>query len=517
MSVKTKSLTKGDIGRMIAAGIEDAPPMKSLLRFGVRFFAENLTEEPSELHRWLSRAVLRLGKVRGKKLNVLAPRGAAKSTWLTLIYPVKCAVEGTEPYIVIIADTATQARLYLESIKEKIEDDEELAADYPRATGRGPTWREDRIVLNNGVMVEALGTRMKLRGRRRGKNRPTLIIVDDPQNDENVESQKRREKDQRWLDRAVLKAGSPRTNVIMAGTALHQRCLVMNALRNPTWESRIFRAIESWPDRMDLWKQWEEIFCDPHNPQAQRDSYMFYLRNRRAMEAGARVMWPERESLYYLMCMRASEGHSSFESEKQNNPLDPESVEWPAHYFEDHIWFDEWPEDLTVKTIACDPSKGDQREAKKGDFSAIVKLARSNDGVLYVDCDMKRRTAEDIVEAYIHHQRTFRADLCGFESNAWQDLLCEDIQEQSKVIGVPVPVVEIYNAVKKIVRIRRLGPYLSRRLFRFKRGSPGAALLVEQLQAFPTGSHDDGPDALEMALRIMIDLFNSQYEDEIWE
>jgi hypothetical protein len=31
--------------------------------------------------------------------------------------------------------------------------------------------------------------------------------------------------------------------------------------------------------------------------------------------------------------------------------------------------------------------------------------------------------------------------------------------------------------------------------------------LVQQLKDFPVGDHDDGPDALEMALRLSIDLW----------
>ena len=42
------------------------------------------------------------------------------------------------------------------------------------------------------------------------------------------------------------------------------------------------------------------------------------------------------------------------------------------------------------------------------------------------------------------------------------------------------------NQVNKLVPIRRLTPYLSRRVVRFKGGSPGARLLVEQMRDFPT-------------------------------
>ena len=58
------------------------------------------------------------------------------------------------------------------------------------------------------------------------------------------------------------------------------------------------------------------------------------------------------------------------------------------------------------------------------------------------------------------------------------------------------------NQVNKQVRIRRLTPFLAQKVFRFKSGSPGARLLVEQLRDFPCGDHNDGPDALEMAVRL---------------
>ena len=43
---------------------------------------------------------------------------------------------------------------------------------------------------------------------------------------------------------------------------------------------------------------------------------------------------------------------------------------------------------------------------------------------------------------------------------------------------------------------------LAQHRIKFKRGSPGAALLVEQLRGFPTCKYDDGPDALEMVLSL---------------
>ena len=70
------------------------------------------------------------------------------------------------------------------------------------------------------------------------------------------------------------------------------------------------------------------------------------------------------------------------------------------------------------------------------------------------------------------------------------------------------------NMTNKQVRIRRLGPYLAQRKLRFKSRSPATALLIQQMKDFPVGDHDDGPDALEMALRLMIELWNGRCQGQ---
>jgi hypothetical protein len=62
--------------------------------------------------------------------------------------------------------------------------------------------------------------------------------------------------------------------------------------------------------------------------------------------------------------------------------------------------------------------------------------------------------------------------------------------------------------VNKQVRIRTIGPYLYQRRLRFKAHSPGAKLVVDQLRDFPVGEFDDGADALEQAIKMLIYLIN---------
>jgi predicted phage terminase large subunit-like protein len=183
--------------------------------------------------------------------------------------------------------------------------------------------------------------------------------------------------------------------------------------------------------------------------------------------------------------------------------VDIEGAEWPADFFGPEIWFNDYPRDCCfMKTAAWDPSKG--RGSKYGDYSAFVTVMLCTDGVFYVDAQLTNDRPLNVgVETVIEIQRRFQPHYFGIEANQFQELLVDDVTDAGAKAGVPVPVVPIDNRVNKEVRILRLTPYLSRKLLRFKGGSPGAERLVDQMRDFNKGLHDDGPDALEMAIRLL--------------
>jgi hypothetical protein len=227
----------------------------------------------------------RLRDAGGECLNVVAPRGAAKSTWISFAHPLHEAVEEREPYILLLSDTGDQAKKYLESIKLELEGNESLAQAYPSACGRGPVWREDSIRLRNGVMIESLGTGAKIRGRKNRNQRPTLVIVDDPQNNDTIVSPVQRQRDWDWLTREVMAVGEPgRTKTFVCGTALHRECIVCRLQTTAGWKSRAFQSITTWPQRMDLWREWEGLLHDWDAPDPAAAARAFYDKNRAAME-----------------------------------------------------------------------------------------------------------------------------------------------------------------------------------------------------------------------------------------
>jgi len=188
--------------------------------------------------------------------------------------------------------------------------------------------------------------------------------------------------------------------------------------------------------------------------------------------------------------------------------VDQEGAEWPAEHFGPHIWWEgDWPQ-IANRIIAVDPSKG--RDSRQGDYSAIIRMGRAVDGTLFCDCDMVRCNTETLVDLILERHREFNSEIVAIEANQFQELIAVQLMEKARGRGLPVPCRTIINNVNKQVRIRRLGPYLAQKSIRFRAGNPASKIVVEQLRDFPSATHDDGPDAMEMALRVMIDLYNSR-------
>ncbi|MDO4557470.1 MAG: hypothetical protein Q4C47_00695, partial [Planctomycetia bacterium] len=267
-------------------------------------------------------------------------------------------------------------------------------------------------------------------------------------------------------------------------------------------------SIVRWPENMSLWSEWESIFSNTGNPAAIPEAEAFYRRHRSAMDAGSEVLWPENEDLYTLMRLRSEGGHSAFEREKQNRPILPDQCEWPEELFDETIWFEEFPKHLTIRTMALDPSKGS--DSGRGDYSAFVFVGTDESGIHYVDADLSRRSTTQIVTDGVSLYMKYRPDAFGVESNQFQQLLADAFSEEFRRQNLPsVRPWLIENRVNKQIRIRRLSPLISGRRFRFLGSSPGVRILVDQLQTFPAGDHDDGPDALEMAIRLSQEISRS--------
>lgn len=196
--------------------------------------------------------------------------------------------------------------------------------------------------------------------------------------------------------------------------------------------------------------------------------------------------------------------------------VDLEGAEWPAEFWGDWIFVrpESLPplEEYLIRVIAVDPSLG--KQDKQGDYSAIVCVGVARD-LIWVQADLARRAPYKIVQDTIRRCELWKPQAVGIEANQFQQLLVHEFERQAAGrFGITWPTFRIDNRVPKLVRIRRLGQYITRRELRIV-DDPSGRLLVGQLQDFPQGQHDDGPDALEMAIRLILELAGGSYHDDL--
>lgn len=240
-----------------------------------------------------------LASDKGARDLFIAPRGSSKSTHLSLGFALYCIVLKKTRYCLEVCDVYAQAALLIEAIKAELTTNPRLQNDFPEACGQGRVWREGEIVTRTNIRVEGLGALQKLRGRRHGPYRPDLMFLDDIENDEAVRSPEQRQKLQNWIYRAALKVGPPdgSMHVIWVGTVLHFDAVLVRAAKAPLWRVTRFQAIMHWPDRMDLWDAFEEIWRNDGEEAARA----FYAGQKPDMDAGAVINWPGVQPLLWLM------------------------------------------------------------------------------------------------------------------------------------------------------------------------------------------------------------------------
>lgn len=461
-----------------------------------------VTAPPSAMHLDDYATLEHFHVTRGQRIARQAPRGSAKSTNYSKAYPLWAALEGVEPFTLLLSDTESQAAGFLADIKRKIEADDTIRGAYPTASGVGPEWKGDSIVLRNGCRITARGSGGRIRGLTHNGRRPTLVVIDDANKREDAYSPTMRARTLDWVRRDVMPVGEAGyTNFICVGTPIHREAVICEVGRDPTWQTVTYQAIRRYPDRMDLWHEWENRLANLGDPDRLATAERFYKANRGEMEAGAVLLWPERFPLSFLMRERASIGQSAFDSEYQDKPGTAGATEWPSEYFDRaDLWFDEWPDDLAGKAYYLDPSKG--TGSKAGDWQGHVWGGWSRgEKCFYVEADLRREPPTAMIGRAIDTAVRFGCGVTA-ETNATMGLLVAEFERQ--VGSRPVALQGIHNAENKEMRmISTLGPWLARGQVRI-RNTGGGRELVSQLRDVPNGEYDDGVDALAGAIKRMV-------------
>lgn len=460
----------------------------------------NYTE--ADLERWVEKFGIEVheGDPALNLLAIMIARGHGKSVIAILCDVLRRICHGLDPYIILGSDTLDQAASQLEDIKDELSSNEKIRADFgdlkpsqglwrsaelvQRNDGR-VVWREGRIITTNRIRVDAIGRGGKMRGRRFGQKRPTHIVLDDLDNDENVVTKEQRDKAWNWVISAVEPARDPNVGrIVIIGTNIHFDCVVARAQRKTDDEGvRLFTSIK---------------FAAMH-----RDEDGQLVSN-----------WPSRFPTQTLLRKRALLGPTKFGAEYMNDPRDPETQlfdpEQFTYYTPAELRGKDWKEVLYV-----DPSKGKKGKGrKKSDFSGFAHIkADTTERVSYVVNAYRKRLKPKaalaaVIEWFLEVRKVNTDVELWIEENSFGEIMAENWQDELRRRGLDIPVNTLLHSEEKPARLERHSTRVETAGVRYPERwakTDHRPDWFSEYEDYP-GAYDDTIDAIESADHIAMNL-----------
>jgi predicted phage terminase large subunit-like protein len=476
-------------------------------------------DDAAEFHREICASIDEVSNVdKNAKIVRAAPRSHGKSSYLSKAAPLRETVFRKRKYIIIISETPSVSEPNLEWLSGQLKTNAKLRADFgpllsPKQQMNDKDNSKEFIawepVGSDGkkqtTMVQAASTGQALRGRNWNGTRPDFIIGDDLEDIKtNAATKEQREKLRDWFAQTVMPLGDAKgekTAFIVMGTVVHEASLLNDLLHNRAdFKSHKYKALIEMPDRIDLWEKCQAIYQSDHIPINERETKAeeFYEANRAAMDEGAVVLWPEVQPIWKLMTWKWANGSKAFNTEYQNEPRDEESqifVPDGFRYFDESDMFDSGGRPLPLDYYAYwDIAAG---KSSRADYNAIVTIARDRrTGVIYVaDSWAKKCPAHVALDVAVEKIKEFQHSIFAVEDIGVGHDMYRQLREKlakDRVYRTKIKPVSSHSA-KKENRIEALEPLCESGFLRFMKHH---SLLLEQLEQFPTGQHDDLPDSL---------------------
>lgn len=556
----------------------------------MRFLGEYFSDAPCAFHAELMRD---LESPPRRMLARVAPRGHGKSVCAALAFPLWCICHGRRRNIVIVTHESSLAVQFVRDIRSELECNDRIRQTYgdlcegrgrtppaldgpevrarrrgrpgpvsgqsasdrcgasQRSQGRGK-WSQDKFTTVTGITVQAKGVGAGFRGMRVGPQRPDLVICDDIEKDELVETPEGRRRLEQWLRRVVMPALAPDGLLVVLGSILHYDSLLANLRdrdRFPGWDYRVYRALEAEPQPAELppgapipgrlargapsgpaadgdvaartVARPREPAAAPgeaasasdtpgdctspaaHTPALQAtSSHQPSVAAADPTGAGApgfrlRALWPARWPVQRLLEERERIGTLAFEQEYMANPIDDSlrvfRPEWLRRYDPGEL-----VEERLTTVMAVDPATG----ASSGDFFALwVGSIDRATGVIYTrELTMERIGVVDQVRRIVAAFERWKPVRIGVETVAYQAALRDILDDYSRRSGLYMPVVGLHTTANKRARIEGSAAFYENGTFRLPK------VLDPQVESqflhFPKARHDDAPDVCAMGIEL---------------
>lgn len=451
-------------------------------KFKKYYFSHYCYKRENLLHKYLRKKVFKnIASNAGKKYAIAAPRGHGKTTDI-LIFIIYCIVYDLKKFIVIFSNTIDLSSNIINDIKDELCENEKLREDFPFLSEKLIKNSRDEIITSNDIKIKALSVSKRVRGIKHKEVRPDFVILDDLENDINVLNKYQRDKLEEWLDDAIGYIGSilsSNLDILFIGTILHSDSVLARKLKKKDFNPKKFQAIVKYPDRLDLWEEFDKIYrSDPKNAES------YYKKNKKLLNAGAKLMWSDGVRLYDLMCKRAS-NYFSFNKELQNEPLGENSI-FKREYFNFY-------NSISLKKLKIFGFCDSAGSSINSDYTSITILGISEGKFYLLENINKILRSFDIVKLIVELQIKYKCKLFGFETNGGQFHLKDWILKEAYEKSIIMPLKGVHHSDSKLSRIESLlMPIVNNEIY----FNNDCDLLLSQLLEFPQNDYDDAMDSL---------------------
>ncbi len=404
------------------------------------------------------------------RLGIAAPRGFAKSTIVLLIYGLHCLLFNQGEDILTISKSANLAEDWLRKIKSELENNERIRQDFGGLFQWGEKdskrWTSNHILIQQENLVFS-----QLRARGRGCQvrglRPTKVLADDLEDEEEVRSEEQRKFLREWFFGSLLNVLKTDQQLVVIGTVLHPLSLLAELI-----------------DKKEQFQGWT-------------------TRKYKALENG-KSLWHDRFPAEDLLKRKAEIGTYAFEAEYQNNPISSDTCLWKPDWIKKYA---NRPE-IVRKFAALDPAISTKESA---DYSALTCVGEDKEGNVYELESIKGKWGTwDLVDNCIKFYLKHNPLRFGVEEVAFQSVIKDLLLREAKKLGIRLPVeplsLGVYTGKEKTVKQPK--DKFTRALSIIHFFEQGYVFLktqdlIDQLVVFPTGGEDDLVDSLVYSLMLL--------------
>ena len=411
-----------------------------------------------------------------KQINIIAPRGHAKSSIVGGVYPLYHIMLDKGPkLIVLVSRTQDHAVKLLGTIKDVLD----FSPQFRQLFGywgmnSAKSWAKTEVQLKDGSMIICKGTGQQLRGIKHGNQRPTLIVVDDPEDENNTKTSEAMESNLRWLLQSAIPSLDPKKGrIAIIGTPIHQRCIVETLKEMAGWKNFLFKP--DLDNNIALWEDWQPV--------------KKLQQKKKELESIGRV------SVFYreYLCEIVGDEDQLFKEEYIKYYSGKLIHRDDKAYLE--LTLDDNPKEVRAVNVfmGVDPASSTRQTA---DYSTIVSIAIDKDGNRFVlPYYRNRATPMNLAESILTQFKTYKPNKTRIESVGYQEMLREYVKKRCEEEKLFISGLEIKERPRnsKSSRLETLQPYFAQgKVYITKQ----MIALRDELLLYPRGKHDDLLDGL---------------------